>query len=107
MYQFLGFRVILKRFKAIRFMMADKKVSFWKKLMIVFGLIYLFSPIDLIPIAILPIAFLDDIIVWLSILYYLKDTLDAYWLGEKEEDYSKKFNKSKIVEDVEYTVEEE
>ncbi len=107
MYHFLGFQVIFKRIKAIRFMMVDKKVSIWKKLLVVFGLVYLFSPIDLIPIAILPIALLDDIILWTCILLYLKDTLDSYWLGEKTEDYSKNFNKSKIIDNVEYTVDED
>lgn len=46
--QFLGIRVLLKRIKAIRFMMADKTVPKRKKALIVFGIIYLFLPIDLI-----------------------------------------------------------
>lgn len=53
--QFLGIRVLLKRIKAIRFMMADKRVPKRKKALIVFGIIYLFLPIDLIP----PILFSD------------------------------------------------
>ena len=40
--QFLGIRVLLKRIKAIRFMMADKTVPKRKKALIVFGIIYLF-----------------------------------------------------------------
>ena len=40
--QFLGIRVLLKRIKAIRFMMADKRVPKRKKALIVFGIIYLF-----------------------------------------------------------------
>ena len=42
--QFLGIRVLLKRIKAIRFMMADKTVPKRKKALIVFGIIYLFLP---------------------------------------------------------------
>ena len=47
--QFLGFQMLIKRIKAIRFMMADKSVPKRKKALIVFGIIYLFLPIDLIP----------------------------------------------------------
>ncbi len=106
MFHILGFQVIFKRIKAIRFMMVDKKVPIRKKLIVVFGLIYLFSPIDLIPLVIFPVAFLDDIIIWTCILYYLRDILDSYWMGDKPQDYSKKFDKDKIIEDVEFTVDE-
>ncbi len=104
MYQFIGIRTIVKRIKAIKFMMKDKAVPKRKKALVIFGVAYLLMPIDLIPIAILPIAFLDDLALWGCILYYLKDTLDTYWLGEKEVDYSKKFNKEKIIDNVEFTV---
>ncbi len=107
MFHILGFQVIFRRIKAIRFMMVDKNVPIRKKLIVVFGLVYLFSPIDLIPILIFPIALLDDIILWTCILLYLKDTLDSYWMGDKEEDFSQKFKKNKIVDDVEFTVEDE
>ena len=48
---FIKLRVLLKRIKAIRFMMADKSVAWWKKALIVFGILYLFLPIDLIPVS--------------------------------------------------------
>lgn len=104
--QFISFRVILKRIKAIRFMMADKTVPMRKKLLVVAGVIYLFLPIDVIPTVLFPpFGFIDDIILWLWILWHLKDTLDAYWLGEKEEDLSKNFDGKKVIDDVEYEVE--
>ena len=34
----------------------------------------------------------------------MKDTLDQYWVGEKEQDFSKKFRAEHIVEGVDYTV---
>ena len=45
--------------------------------------------------------------VWLLILWYLSSELDKYWLGEKPVNYSKKYRKKDIVDDVEYNVDEE
>jgi uncharacterized membrane protein YkvA (DUF1232 family) len=101
----ITFRVILKRIKAIRFMMMDPKVSKWKKLLVVFGIVYVLIPIDIIPIAIFPFGFLDDLVLWIWILFYLRDTLDKYWMGEKEVDLSKKFDGKTVIDDVEYEVE--
>lgn len=102
MYQFIGFNVIFKRIKAIRYMMADKSVPKRKKFLIVIGIIYLFLPVDLIPPVLFPIAWMDDLVLWIWILWHLKDELDKYWLGEKAEDLSKKY-KSKNVIDIEAT----
>lgn len=60
-----------------------------KKALVIFGIIYLFLPVDLIPPVLFPIAWVDDFILWLWILWHLKDILDTYWLGEKEVDLSK------------------
>ena len=62
---FVSWRVIIKRIKAIRFMMADKTVF--------------------------PFGFIDDLVLWIFILYTLKETLDTYWMGEKPVNYSKKY----------------
>ncbi len=43
--QFFGLRVIIRRIKAIKFMMADRSVPKRKKALIVFGIIYLLLPI--------------------------------------------------------------
>ena len=88
---FVSWRVIIKRIKAIRFMMADKTVPKRKKALVVFGLIYLFLPVDLIPPVLFPFGFLDDLVLWIWILYTLKETLDTYWMGEKPVNYSKKY----------------
>lgn len=88
-------------------MMKDKKVPFWKKVLIVAGIIYVVSPIDLIPFAFFPIAWLDDFFIAGGILYLLADTLDTYWYGEKPVDLSKKFSGKNIVEGVEYEVDNE
>ena len=105
--QFITFRVLLKRIKAIPYMMRDKTVPRRKKALIIFGLIYLVLPVDLIPPILFPFGFIDDLIIWIFILLHLKDQLDLYWQGEKNEDLSKKFRDKDIVEGVEFNVEDE
>ena len=105
--QFISFRVLSKRIKAILSMMKDKTVPKRKKLLIVLGIIYLFLPIDLIPPVLFPFGFLDDLVLWIWIIWHLKDTLDQYWVGEKEVDLSRDFKNKEIVEGVEFTVDQE
>ena len=105
--QFISFRVLSKRIKAISSMMKDKTVPKRKKLLIVLGIIYLFLPIDLIPPVLFPFGFLDDLVLWIWIIWHLKDTLDQYWVGEKEVDLSRDFKNKDIVEGVEFTEEDE
>ncbi|MEG0431178.1 MAG: DUF1232 domain-containing protein [Anaerovoracaceae bacterium] len=98
-------RTLGKRIKAIRFMMADKKVSIWKKILIAFGIAYIIMPIEVLPDFFLPVGFIDDILLWGCILYYLKETLDEYWTGGKSKDFSKKYKNP--LEDVEFEVKED
>ena len=105
--QYISFRMILRRIKAIKAMMADKTVPKRKKLLIVLGLVYLVMPLDLAPVVLGPVAAVDDLVLWLWILWNLKDTLDAYWIGEKVDDFSKDFSGKNLVEGVEFNVDEE
>ena len=105
--QFFSFRFILNRIKAIRSMMRDKTVPRRKKALVFFGLIYLVLPVDLIPPVLFPIGFLDDLVLWIWIIWHLKDTLDQYWFDEKETDYSTDFKDKDLVEGVEYTVDKD
>ena len=59
--QFFGLRVLIKRIKAIRFMMADRSVPKRKKALVIAGMMCLFLPIDLIPPILLPIAWMRQI----------------------------------------------
>lgn len=102
--QFLSWTFIRGRLKAIVSMMKDKTVAKRKKALVIFGLIYLVLPIDLIPPILGPIGFIDDAVLWIWIIWHLKDTLDQYWLGEKEVDYSGSFKNKNIIEGVDYTV---
>lgn len=88
-------------------MMIDKSVSIWKKALIVLGIVYLVSPIDALPFFTFPLSLLDDLGVWLVIIYALGDTLDRYWYKDNVVDFSKKFNDKDVVEGVEFMVEDE
>ena len=99
---FLSFRFLIRRIKAIKEMMKDKTVPKRKKALVIFGLIYLFLPVDLIPPVLFPFGFLDDLVLWLFIIWHLSDILDTYWMGEKTEDYSGKFKSKDLVENVSF-----
>lgn len=105
--QFFSFRFIINRIKAISSMMRDKTVPKRKKALVIFGLIYLVLPVDIIPPVLFPFGFLDDLVLWIWIIWHLKDTLDQYWLGEKTVDYSKDFKSENLVEGVDYKVHSE
>ena len=101
---FIGYRVLLKRIKAIRFMMKDKSVPKRKKALIIAGIIYLFLPVDIIPPVLFPIAWVDDLILWIWILWHLREELDKYWLGEQTVDLSKNYRGKTIIDDASYEV---
>ena len=103
---FLSFRFFFKRIRAIRDMMKDKTVPKRKKALVIFGLIYLFLPLDIIPPVLFPFGFLDDLVLWIFIILHLGDILDTYWMGEKTEDYSGHFRPENLVENVNYNVDE-
>jgi uncharacterized membrane protein YkvA (DUF1232 family) len=99
--------VLKNRIVAIKSLMMDRAVPLRKKLLVVFGVVYLFLPLDIIPAVLFPVAWMDDLVVWLFIIWHLKDYLDAYWLGEKTVDITKNFTGKKVVDDVRFTVENE
>lgn len=80
---------------AIKFLF-DSNVSFSKKIWIILGLIYLISPIDLLPEPILGFGIIDDIVLIMYILTKLSKDLDEYINKE-----------NKIIENVEYEVKDE
>lgn len=105
--QFWSFSVIWSRLKAIKFMMADRTVPKTKKALIIAGIVYLFLPIDLIPAVVFPLSLIDDAVIWLFIIWYLRKELDVYWTGAKSKDLSKKYRGKEIIDDVEFEVEDD
>ena len=105
--QFIFFQVLLKRIKAIRYFMKDKEVPLRKKIIIVAGILYLLSPIDLIPEPILIFGVLDDIVLWTFIIWYLKSELDKYWIETDQVKPAEKFRGKNIIDDVNFEVEDD
>ncbi|MDD5986201.1 MAG: DUF1232 domain-containing protein [Eubacteriales bacterium] len=69
----------IRRIGSIGSMLRDPSVRFWKKLLVVGGIVYLFLPVDLIPPFLLPVGWIDDLALWIFITWLLRDTLDRYW----------------------------
>lgn len=102
--QFIFFQVLFKRIKALKFFIKDKEVPLRKKIIIILGIVYLLSPIDLIPEPILMFGIVDDIVLWTFIIWYLKEELDRYWLGDDEVKPTKKFRGKNIIDDVNFEI---
>ncbi|MDD2216974.1 MAG: hypothetical protein PHW03_09365 [Eubacteriales bacterium] len=103
----ISFNVLYKRIKAISFMLRDPNVPKRKKLIIIAGIMYLFMPLDFLPIVVFPVSILDDILVWLLILWYLREELDKYWVGGKTQDLSRKFRSKTIIDDVNFEIKDD
>ena len=82
--QFVSFAVLGKRIKSIKALLKDPTVPKRKKFLVIFGIIYLLMPIDLIPAPVLLFGIVDDLVLWLFILTHLKDELDSYWKDSDE-----------------------
>ena len=87
---------IIKNFRLIKRMMADGNVSFWKKALIV----------EIVPDILLPFGLIDDIILWLLIMYILKDTMRKY-RDEDSRGERVKYKRGNIIEGVSYEVKSE
>lgn len=105
--QWIFLSVFIKRIKAIKFFMKDKGVPKRKKLVIILGILFLISPINLITVPVFGLGLIDDIILWSFIIYYFKDELDKYWLGEKEVNPKQReaLKGKDIIDDVDFEIE--
>lgn len=77
--RYLSLAILGKRIRYLRKFLFDSAVPKRKKLLVIFGIIYLLAPIDLVPEVVLGFGFIDDIVLWLFILNYLAGELDSYW----------------------------
>lgn len=78
MARWLIFPLFISEIKSIYRLLKDKAAKKRYKATIILGLIYLFSPIDLIPAPILGFSIIDDCVIWAVILYMLKEPLSEY-----------------------------
>lgn len=106
----IGFiKIVLKFLKRVALLpnyLRDKKVSTFKKAIIIAMLIYVFSPIDILPDPVLGFGFIDDTILAVYIISRISDELDKYVENNEEYDISKDedIDERKIIEDVEYEI---
>ena len=105
--QFIFIQVLIKRIKSIRFFMKDKAVPKRKKALVILAALYLVVPFDVVPEPIFFFGIIDDVVLWGTLIYYLKNELDRYWIGEKEVPIEEKFRGKKIVNDVDFQVKTE
>lgn len=76
--RWLIFPLLIKEIRSIKYLFQDKTAPKRYKLVVILGLIYLISPIDLIPAPILGFSIIDDLVIWGFILNYLKEPLSKY-----------------------------
>lgn len=101
-------KAFFRRIKAFVPFMKDSSVPKRKKALVIFGIVYLFLPVDIIPPIFFPIGFVDDIILWMYILTHLGEELDSYaGASSDRKNTPKKFRDKNIVEGVQFEVEEE
>ncbi|WP_129596491.1 YkvA family protein [Anaerophilus nitritogenes] len=93
---------VFKKTKGIYKLIKDPKVSKWKKIMIVGSIVYVISPIDLIPDPILGLGWIDDAVVVGYMISKISKELDKYIQKDVED-----FEKKKVIEDVEYKIDDE
>lgn len=77
--------MLFKRIKVLYKYVLDPTVSIFKKLLVIGALIYVFSPLDLIPEIVLGIGLVDDIVLFVFLITMISDELDRY-IDDKEDD---------------------
>lgn len=99
------FKAIIKFFKRISVLykyLLDKDVSIFKKIMVVSMLIYVFSPLDLVPEIVLGFGFIDDALLAVYIISLISSELDKYIVEQDGE--SIRVDKENIIDNVDYDI---
>ncbi len=89
--------VLGKRIKSIKAFLMDSNVPKRKKFLIIFGIIYLILPIDIVPEPVFLAGIIDDLLLWIFILVHLKDELDKYWKNSDNDFSPQRDLKGKII----------
>ena len=79
-------RILFRRIRSIKDFLLDPEESKGKKLLFAFGILYLISPVDLIPEPVFGIGIIDDLILWAVLLTSSGAALDRYWKDHSEDD---------------------
>jgi len=100
---FLAFSILGKRIRAIPRFLRDKTVKRRKKALVIVSILFLLFP----TIIVFPMGFIGKAILWVWLLWYLRDELDLYWKGPKPVDLSRTYRGKTIIRDVDFEVHSE
>ena len=95
---------LIRRIGVLPKLLRDPNVRFTKKMMVIGGLIYFLSPFDILADPILGLGFIDDTVLMLFIISKVKGELDKYI---QKDTNNAKFEKEKIVDEVNYKIDDE
>lgn len=88
-----------------RFLM-DKRVPFKRKIPVLAWLVYLISPVDLLPDPVLGLGIIDDAVLLGFIISYIGKALDDYY-EERKTNQGKADGSGRVITDVEYEIKDE
>lgn len=91
----------MNRFHLIFKFLLDKNIPLKEKWWIIIPIIYILSPVDLIPAPILGFSIIDDAVVLVYLLTVAVDKVKKYY---GDSDKRQKDQKENIVENVEYEI---
>jgi len=94
---------LIKQFSYLIRLLKDSEVKIRDKIIILLMILYIFSPLDLIPAPIFGFSIIDDLIVLIFLMGILNKLLIKY--GYKEE--KKDFKDEDVVDNVEYKIEDD
>lgn len=92
----------ISRLKTMVKLLLSKEVRIWDKIPIVLLLVYIVSPIDLIPFPVLGFSFIDDIVVFLILMNLVNKSTIKYYTGKNNE-----IDPEHVVNDVDYEVKDD
>ncbi len=84
-------------------MLKNPDVKLWDKMKIILMLLYIISPIDLIPAPVFGFSIIDDLIILIFLFNIINKLLIKYNYKESKSD----INEEDIVENVTYEIDEE
>ena len=85
----------------------DKSIPLREKLWVILPVIYILSPIDLIPFPVLGFSIIDDLVVFVFLLTIINSKIQKYYENHKKESYKENVKDKTIIENVEYKVNDE
>jgi len=94
---------LIKQIMLLIDMLKNPEVKFWDKMKIILMLLYIISPIDLIPAPVFGFSIIDDLIIMVFLLNLIKKLLVKY--NYKDENLD--INEDDVVENVKYEIEED